>query len=56
MPPEAKAYAQIIALRKTLELISFEHKRCIEENMKEYEIDRAINLMGVPTTSVCPEY
>jgi hypothetical protein len=39
---EAITHAQTIRLRKTLEIISLEKRRCIEENCKDYEIERSI--------------
>jgi len=45
MPPKADAYTQIIAVRKTPELISLERQRCIEKYMKEYEIKRSVDLI-----------
>jgi hypothetical protein len=40
---EVEAYTQSIALQKTLELISLERRRGLEEDMKDYAIERAID-------------
>ena len=53
LTPEVEAYIQSISLRKTLELISLERRRCIEEDVREYEIEKSISMMCDRETIVC---
>ena len=46
VPIEAEAYMQSITLRKTLELISLEKRRCIEEGYeRQEEVEKCINTL-----------
>ncbi|KAM0687830.1 hypothetical protein COBT_000924 [Conglomerata obtusa] len=42
IPAETEAYIQTIALKKTLELISFDRRRGIEEEDKEFVVGKSV--------------
>ncbi|KAM0687732.1 hypothetical protein COBT_001021, partial [Conglomerata obtusa] len=42
IPAEKEAYIQKIALKKTFELISFDKRRGIEEDDKEFEVGKGV--------------
>ncbi|KAM0688182.1 hypothetical protein COBT_000559 [Conglomerata obtusa] len=45
IPAETEAYIQTIALKKTLELISLDKRRGIEEEDKEFEVEKSVESM-----------
>ncbi|KAM0688015.1 hypothetical protein COBT_000730 [Conglomerata obtusa] len=45
IPAETEAYIQTIALKKTLELISLDRRRGIEEEDKEFEDEKSVESM-----------
>ncbi len=45
IPAETEAYIQTIALKKTLELISLDRRRGIEEENKEFEVRKSVESM-----------
>ncbi|KAM0686971.1 hypothetical protein COBT_001799 [Conglomerata obtusa] len=45
IPSETEAYIQTITLKKTLELISLDRRRGIEEEDKEFEIEKSVESM-----------
>ncbi len=42
IPAETEGYIQTIALKKTLELISLDRRRGIEEEDKESEVEKSV--------------
>ncbi|KAM0687154.1 hypothetical protein COBT_001614 [Conglomerata obtusa] len=45
IPAETEAYIQTIALKKTLELISLDRRRGIEEEDKKFEVEKSVESM-----------
>ncbi|KAM0688064.1 hypothetical protein COBT_000679 [Conglomerata obtusa] len=45
IPAETEAYIQTITLKKTLELISLDRRRRIEEEDKEFEVGKSVKSM-----------
>ena len=45
IPNETEAYIQTITLKKTLELISLDRRRGIEEEDKEFEVGKSVESM-----------
>ncbi|KAM0688469.1 hypothetical protein COBT_000266 [Conglomerata obtusa] len=45
IPAETEAYIQTITLKKTLELISLDRRRGIEEEDKEFEVGKSVESM-----------
>ncbi|KAM0685227.1 hypothetical protein COBT_003564, partial [Conglomerata obtusa] len=45
IPAETEAYIQTIALRKTLELVSLDMRRGIEEEDKEFMVEKSVKNM-----------
>ncbi|KAM0688613.1 hypothetical protein COBT_000132 [Conglomerata obtusa] len=45
IPAETEAYIRTITLKKTLELISLDRRRGIEEEDKEFEVRKSVESM-----------
>ncbi|KAM0688713.1 hypothetical protein COBT_000033 [Conglomerata obtusa] len=45
IPSDPEAYIQTITLKKTLELISLDRRRGIEEEDKEFEVGKSVESM-----------
>ncbi|KAM0687587.1 hypothetical protein COBT_001167 [Conglomerata obtusa] len=45
IPAKTAAYIQTIALKKTLEIISLDRSRGIEEEDKEFEVEKSVESM-----------
>ncbi|KAM0686766.1 hypothetical protein COBT_002006 [Conglomerata obtusa] len=52
IPAETEAYIQTITLKKTLELISLDRRRGIEEEDKEFEVGKSVESMTAAHVNV----